>query len=236
MQCSKSISKDVRAVRSDWTTQEPRRALRITRVLFEIPLLCLRRARLERKSMQNRTKIDENPSLIHPKSTKNRYWDVLGAQSRFGDASGRARDGLWTPKCRPKADLGAPRASQERPRAVQKRPRAGPKTLQTLPVSRPSASAAPSGFERAFKSIFGRFCLVARKLRCASRISFYSVLLGSHEISTARARAPTNLENRVVLPSKIEPGSVRGTQHRARAAKVERRNASEGPPGPPKIF
>ena len=187
MQCSKGISKDVRAVRSDWTTQEPRRALRITRVLFEIPLLCLRRARLERKSMQNRSKIDENPSLIHPKSTKNRYWDVLGAQSRFGDASGRARDGLWTPKCRPKADLGAPRASQERPGAVQKPRRAARRRSKTLPMGRPSACGAPSGFERVFGSISGWFCLVARKLRCASRISFYSVLLGSHEVRTERA-------------------------------------------------
>ena len=132
LQCSKIISKDVRAVRSDCTTQEPRRALRITRLLFEILLLCLRRTRLERKSTKNCSKIDENPSRIDPKSMKNRSWAVLGAQSCFGDASGRARDGFWTPKCRPKADLGAPLARQERPEAVQKRPQGSLETLREL--------------------------------------------------------------------------------------------------------
>ena len=131
--CSKVISKDVRAVRSDCTTQETRRALRITRLLFETLLWCFRRTQHERKSTKNHSKIDENPSEIDPKSTKNRSWDVLGTQSRFRDASGRTRDGSWTPKCRPKADLGAPRASQERPRGIQKRRRGAPETLQELP-------------------------------------------------------------------------------------------------------
>ena len=165
MQCSKVISKDVRAGRSDCTIQEPRRALRITRLLFEILLLCLRRTRLERKSTKNRSKIDENPFLIDPKSTKNRSWAVLGAQGRFGDASGRARDGFWTPKCRPKADLGAPQASQERPGAVQKRPRAAPKTLQDLPGE---------PFER-------QWC--TKRLRTCPRIDFLSLL-------SCRAEAP----------------------------------------------
>ena len=132
MQCSKVISKDVRAVRSDCTTQEPRRALRITRLLFEILLLCLRRTRLERKSTKHHLKIDESPSQIDPKSMKNRSWAVLGAQNCFGDASGRARDGFWTPKCRPKADLGAPWVGQKRPGLVQKRPQGVPETLQEL--------------------------------------------------------------------------------------------------------
>ena len=154
----------------------------------------------------------------------------MGAPSCFGDASGRARDGFLTPKCQPKADLGAPRASQERPGAVQKPRRAPRRRSKTLPMGRPSACGAPSGFERVFGSISGWFCLVARKLRCASHTNFYIVLLGLCEINTERARAPTNLENRAALPSKTEPGSVRGTQNRARAAKVERRNASKVPP------
>ena len=120
MHCSNVIWKDVRAVESDCATQEPRRALRIARPLSEILLLCLRRTRLERKSTKNLSKIDDHPPQIEPKSKKNRSWAVLGAQGRFGDASGRARDGFWTPKCRPEADLGAPRASQERQGAVQK--------------------------------------------------------------------------------------------------------------------
>ena len=77
---SKIVSKDVRAIRNDCTTQEPRRALRITRLLFEIPLLCLRCTWLEQKSTKNRSKMDENPFLIDPRLTKNRFWVVLGAQ------------------------------------------------------------------------------------------------------------------------------------------------------------
>ena len=163
--CSKVISKDVQAVRSDCTTQEPRRALRITRLLFEILLLCLRRMRLERKSTKNHSEIDENQSQIVPKSTKNRSWAVLGARSCFGDASGRARDGFWTPKCRPKANLGAPWASQERPGAIQKRPRASPKTLQDPP-------GEPS--ER-------QWC--TERLRTRLRIDFWSLL-------SCRTKAP----------------------------------------------
>ena len=108
-----------------------------------------------------------------------------------------------------------PRASQERPGVVQKRPQAALQTLQDPPGEPFECLWAPSGFERVFGSIFGRFRFVARKLRCASRTSFYSVLLGLHEIRTERARAPTNLENRAVLLSKIEPGSARGAQNRA---------------------
>ena len=123
----------MRAVRRDCTTQEPTRALRITRLLFENLLLGLRRTPREQKSMKNRSKIDDNLPQIHPKSMKNRSWTVLGAQSRFGDSSGCARDGLCTPKCRPTADLGAPRARQERPGVVQKSPWAAPSTLQEPP-------------------------------------------------------------------------------------------------------
>ena len=132
LQCSKINSKDVRAVHSDCTTQEPRRALRITRLLFEILLLCLRRTRLERKLTNNRSKMVENSSQVDPKSTRNRFGAVLGlgTQSRFVDTSRRAWSDFWTPKCGPKVALGAPRASQEWPGAVQKRPQGGPETLQ----------------------------------------------------------------------------------------------------------
>ena len=53
----------------------------------------------------------------------------MGVQSRFGCASGRARDSSWSAKNRPKTDLGTPRASQERPTASQIRPRDGFETL-----------------------------------------------------------------------------------------------------------
>ena len=84
------------------------------------------------KSTKNWSKIDEKPCQVEPKLMENRSWAVLGAQNRFRDASRRARDGLWTPKCRPKTDLGAPLARQEWPEAVQKRPQGSPETLQEL--------------------------------------------------------------------------------------------------------
>ena len=119
MNRSQAISRDARAFRNDCATQEPRRALRITRLLFEIPILCLRCSRLQRKSTKNRSTIHKNETQIDQTSTKIQTGASLGAQGRFGDASGRARDGFWTPKCRPKTYLGASRAAQERPVAPQ---------------------------------------------------------------------------------------------------------------------
>ena len=55
----------------------------------------------------------------------------MGAPSCFGDASRRARDGFWTLKCRPRADLGAPRASQELHRASQELSKSGAGASQT---------------------------------------------------------------------------------------------------------
>ena len=119
MNRSQAISRDARAVRSDCATQEPRRAVRITRLLFEIPILCLRCSRLQRKSTKNRSTIHKNETQIDQTSTKIQTGASLGAQGRFGDASGRARDGFWMPKCRPKTYVGASRATQERPVAPQ---------------------------------------------------------------------------------------------------------------------
>ena len=154
----KVMSKDVRAVRSDCTTQEPRRAVRITRLLFEILLLCLRRTRFERKSTKTRSKINANPFQSDQKSTTNRSRAVLDAQSRFGDASGRARDGSGTPQCHPEADLGAPRARQERPGAAQKRPQGAPETLREprgpLPRRLEAPFASPHAVGSVCESIF----------------------------------------------------------------------------------
>ena len=118
MNRSQAILRDARAVRNDCATQEPRRAVRITRLLFEIPILCLRCSRLQRKSTKNRSTIHENEAQIDQTSTKIRTRAGLGAQSRFGDASGRARDGFWTPKCRPETYLGPPKMPSRRPRHV----------------------------------------------------------------------------------------------------------------------
>ena len=133
MQCSKITSKDERAVRSESTTQEPRRALRITRLLYEILLSCLRRTRFARKSKKNRPKIDEHPTKIDPESKKNRVWTVWSAQVRFGDASRRARDSFCTPQWRPKADFGSPgraKSDQEPSKRVAQAPHERSKSLR----------------------------------------------------------------------------------------------------------
>ena len=119
MNRSQAISRDARAVRNDCATHEPRRAVRITRLLFEIPILCLRCSRLQRKSTKNCSTIHENETQIDQTSTKIRSGAGLGAQGRFGNASACAGDGFWTPKCRPKTYPGASRAAQERPVAPQ---------------------------------------------------------------------------------------------------------------------
>ena len=111
-----------------------------------------------------------------------------------------------------------------------------PRRPRTTPEQCLSAFGAPSAVKHARGTIFHRFCVVARKLRCAFRISFSGVLLTSDEVSTARARTAKRLENRSVSASKIEPGSVRATQNRARAAQFERKSALEVTPGPPKIY
>ena len=103
----------MRAALGDCTTQEPSRLVKITRLFFEIQILSLRRRQLERKSTKKH-------STGGPQIAQNPSWVVLGAQNRFGDASGRVQDGFWTPKCCPRADLGSLRTSQERSRAVQK--------------------------------------------------------------------------------------------------------------------
>jgi len=176
------------------------------------------------KSTKNRSKIDENPCQIDQKLMENRSWAVLGAQSRFGDVSGRARDGLWTAKCCPKADLEAARASRETSKSVPGPPR---RRSRTAPEQCPSAFGASSAIERACRGIFHRFCVVARKLRSAFRIGFCSTFSMSQAISTERARAAKKLEISCVSASKIELGSVWASQNRAPAAKFDRQNAKK---------
>ena len=149
----------------------------------------------------------------------------MDARNRFGNALGRAREATGTPKTRLRADLGAPRASQERPGAVQKHPWASPEGSRTAPQWCPSAFGIPSAVKHDHGTIFGRFCIGAQTLRCAFRISFYSVLLASSELRHERVRAAKNFENQRVSASKIEPGSVRASQNRARAAKFEQQSA-----------
>ena len=110
-----------------------RRALRITQLLFEILLLCLRRTRLERQPSTNRLEIDDNPPPIDPKSTKNQSWAILGPKA----VSGMRPDALGTacghPNASPKPILGRPRhakSGQEPSKSVARAPQRRSKSLQ----------------------------------------------------------------------------------------------------------
>ena len=74
---------------------------------------------------------------------------------------------------------------------------------------------------------WGYFCFVVRKPRYAFRISFYSVLLASHEVSSERVHAAKNVRILGISASQIELGSVRASQNRARVAQSERQNAKK---------
>ena len=81
----------MRATRSDCTSQEPRRAVRITRLLFEIPICAfvtggsseIRRkifrksTKMEPKSIENRCKIDLGRFWAF-KAVSETHWDALG--------------------------------------------------------------------------------------------------------------------------------------------------------------
>ena len=69
--------------------------------------------------------------------------------------------------------------------------------------------------------------VVVRTLRYAFRISFYSVLLASHAVSSERVHAAKNIQILGISASQIEPGSVWASQNRARAAQSERQNAKK---------
>ena len=199
--------------------------------------------RLERKSTKNHSNIGENPSQIAPKSTKNRSWAVWGAQSRLGDASRRARDGFWTPKCRPKADLGTPRASQERPRAVQRHRRGAPEMLQEPPGHLPRRLPCHSRRQTQLEALADRFLIDFRSMRRSSEAYFVSVFAmfsrcGTFCASNACRTQKPRKNSRFGLPNRGpgRPGDPRASKFERQNGQVERKSASEVPPGPLKIF
>ena len=180
---------------------------------------------------------------MKPKSTKNRSGTGSGAQGRFGDASRRARDGFWTPKCRPKADRGTPRAGQEWPGAVQKRPRGAPETLQEPPGPLPRRSeapfASPNAVGSACGSIFERFW----STRGSSEVRFVSLLPVFYRCRTfcasnaCRTQKPRkNSRFRLQNRGPGRPGDPRASKFERQNGQVERKSTSEVPAGPPKIF
>ena len=203
----------MRGARGDCTTQEPSRLVRITRLFFEIPILSLRRRRLERKSTKKHSEIDKILGAWPPNRPKNPSRAVLGAQSGFGDASGRVRDDFWTPKCCPRADLGSLRTIQERSRAVQKHAGASQTRSKFLRDSFQDAPKVVRVAKRSrkrsridFGMIFGQ-CAEAPKcisywfLQC-----FFDVGCFARRMFVERK----NVEKTVVLDSKIEAGGVPG--------------------------
>ena len=128
-------------------------------------------------------------------------------------------------KAAPGPILGRPGRAKSAREPSKSLPGPAPRRSQTTSERCPSAFKAPGPVEHARGTIFHRFCTIARMLRSASRYSFYSVLWACDEVSKARARTAKNLENPGVSASKIEPGSARATQNRARAARIERQNA-----------
>ena len=93
------------------------------------------------------------------------------------------------------------------------------KSMQNLSKSSSRAALVSTPL---VKSIFGRFRLVARKLRCIPRTSFYNVLLNSYEIRTKRAWAPTNPKIELLCPPKSRLGASAKPK-----IKPERPNSSE---------
>ena len=182
-----------------------------------------------RKSSKNRRKIGRKSSKIGRKSTKNRPKFDLGQLWAFKAVSGTRRDALRTGSGRPKAALGPILGRPGRAKSGRRRSKSVPGRVPNLsgtaPKRRSNAFGASSAVERACGTIFRRFRLVARKLRCASCISFYSVLLCSNEVSNERAREAKNLENRRVSASKIDVGTVRATENRCQTGQLERQNA-----------
>ena len=143
---------------------------------------------------KSRRKIDRKLTNMDPKSTKNRGkidagrfwgvkvdsgtdWDVLGT------VPGRQKAGLGLILGRP----GRAKSAQEQSQSVP-----GPVPGRSWTVSErcPSACKASRTIESARGTIFGRFCIAARRLGYAFRISFYDVLLASGEVSSKRTRAP----------------------------------------------
>ena len=162
------------------------------------------------------------------------------AQSRLGGALGRSRGGSGAPKGRPRTDLGAPGRAKSGQESSKSVPGPAPRRSQTAPERCPSVFGASNTVTCACGTIFQRFWLVVRKLLCASRISFYSVLLHSDEVSNDRVHVAKGLEKRHISTSKIDPGSVkthpgspRHAQMAPRHAQIEPQHAHMEPPASP---
>ena len=157
--------------------------------------------KIQARSLQNRRKIDLGSSWATKAASGTRL-DTLGT------GFGRQNDA-------PRRILGRPARAKSGQEPSERIPEPPRRRSKTLPVSRPNACGAPTIVERVFGSIFFCFCLVARKLRCASRTSFYRVMVALNAVDRKRVGTPETVENRGASASKFVSGTVRTTQNRA---------------------
>ena len=123
-------------------------------------------------SQAARAHIDEKSFENRQKSTKNRFWAILGIRSPFGDAPGRAQDGLEALETRPGDDLGPLWGRQERLGDDQKRLRDG---LKTLPNRLGAMSERVWSVERCrprARNDFSTFFIVACNFRQSAHVRF----------------------------------------------------------------
>ena len=232
MSCSKIISKDVRAVRSDCTTHEPTRAVRIPRLLFEIPILCLHRRPLERKSKKKRSKIKE-------KSIQNRSWAVLGDLGRSGASPRRVRTRPRPLQDSSRASLGRPGRLQERPNPRQERPRSGPGPSPSDSGTRPSATAAANTPRSVVAS---NFCRLWARSHAPGRKCCIRTDRGNDCIFT-RFDASADMRARIARTTAktSQKHTFRASESssdaldRAINGQIGRKSTLEAPPGLPKI-
>ena len=149
---------------------------------------------------KNPRKIGRKSTKILAKSTKNRRNIDVGPFWALKTVLGTRPDALRTACGRPNVAqrpiLRRPeraKSGQETSKSVPGSPR---RRSQTASEQCQSAFGASSIIERACGVIFHRFCIVARKLRSAFRIGFYSTFSMSQAIRTARASVEKNRKSR----------------------------------------
>ena len=144
-------------------------------------------AQLERKSINNLSKIEENPSRIDPKSTLGRFGCPRGFWGRVQTRSGWLLNAQMPPRSRSWDALGEPRAARSRPKAPPGHPKDAPRASGTAPKTMAMPFASPNAVGSTCGSIFYRFSVNVRKLRSVFRIGFYSVLSMSDVLRVDRS-------------------------------------------------
>ena len=105
-------------------------------------------------SAKNRSEIDEKSTRIDEKSMKFRFWAVLSAQGRYGEAPGRAQDGSRRPKAAPGPILERPGPTKSGRESSKSVPRLGLRHTQAAPERYPSAFGTPSIVKRPRRTFF----------------------------------------------------------------------------------